>query len=294
MHLRGIITKGIGSFYYVEADGEIYECKARGIFRKNGIMPLPGDRVEIEAGSDIKENTIDAISDRKNFLKRPPVANIDRLFIVTSVCEPNPSTLIIDRLTAIAEQKEIEPLIVITKCDLDDPSQLRGIYEKTGIRTFCISKDSEESVEEIRDALRGRISAFTGNTGVGKSTLLNRIAPGLSVETGDISKKLGRGRHTTRHVELYPVCDGYVADTPGFSALDIEAGEFIHKDDLQFCFREFLPHLGKCRFSSCAHVNDKGCSVIEAVENEEISRSRHESYVSLYNEAKEIKDWELR
>ena len=294
MHLDGIILKGIGGFYYVEADGEIYECKARGIFRKNGIMPLPGDRVEIEAGSDIKENTIDVISERKNFLRRPPVANIDRLFIVTSVCEPNPAPLVIDRLTAIAEYKEIEPLIVITKCDLKDSSELREIYEKTGIRTFCVSKDGDDALDEIREALSGSISAFTGNTGVGKSTLLNRISPDLSIETGDISKKLGRGRHTTRHVELYRVCGGYVADTPGFSALDIEAGEFIHKDDLQFCFREFQPHFGKCRFTSCAHVNDKGCSIIAAVENGEISRSRHESYVSLYNEAKEIKDWELR
>lgn len=294
MHLSGIIKKGIGGFYYVEADGEIYECKARGIFRKNGIMPLPGDKVEIEAGSDIKENTIDVIMDRKNFLKRPPVANIDRLYIVASVCEPNPSPLVIDRLTAIAEQKEIEPVIVITKTDLASPEELLAIYKKAGIQTFSVSADSDDGIEEIRESLRGKISAFTGNTGVGKSTLLNRIYPDFAIETGAISKKLGRGRHTTRHVELYKVNGGYVADTPGFSALDIEAGEFIHKDELPFCFREFLPRLGKCKFSSCAHVNDKGCSIIEAVNNDEISISRHESYISLYNEAKEVKDWEIR
>lgn len=294
MRLSGIITKGIGGFYYVEAEGEIFECKARGIFRKNGIMPLPGDKVEIEAGSDIKENTINAIFDRKNFLKRPPVANIDRLYIVASVCEPNPSPLVIDRLTAIAEQKEIEPVIVITKTDLAPPDELFEIYKKAGMQTFCVSLANDDGIEEVRESLKGKVSAFTGNTGVGKSTLLNRIDPDLAIETGAISKKLGRGRHTTRHVELYKVNGGYVADTPGFSALDIEAGEFIHKDELPFCFREFLPHLGKCKFSSCAHVNDKGCSVLEAVHSGEISRSRHESYVSLYNEAKEVKDWEIR
>ncbi len=293
MRLNGIILKGIGGFYYVEADGEIFECKARGIFRKNGIMPLPGDRVEIEAGSETAENTVDVICERKNSLKRPPVANIDRLFIVASVCEPNPSTLVIDRLIAIAEQKEIEPFVVITKTDLASSDELYEIYNKAGIRTVCVSTENDKGIDEIRSALEGRVSAFTGNTGVGKSTLLNRIDSSLMIETGEISKKLGRGRHTTRHVELYNVCGGFVADTPGFSALDIEAGEFIHKNDLPYCFREFLPYLGECKFTSCAHINDKGCRILQAIDDGEISTSRHDSYVALYNEAKEIKDWEL-
>ncbi|MBR5620352.1 MAG: ribosome small subunit-dependent GTPase A, partial [Clostridia bacterium] len=167
-------------------------------------------------------------------------------------------------------------------------------YRKAGFRTFCVGEDDRADVAEMRELLRGRISAFTGNTGVGKSTLLNALDPTLSIATAQISQKLGRGRHTTRHVELYRTCGGYVADTPGFSALDIENGEFIHKDELQYCFREFAPYLGECRFTSCAHVRDKGCRVLEALQAGEIAQSRHASYVALYEEAKQIKDWQIK
>lgn len=296
MQIDGMIIKGIGGFYYVEAADAVFECKAKGIFRKEGITPLPGDRVTITLGENGAENTLSAIHVRKNQLKRPPVANIDRLFIVVSVCEPQPNTLVIDRLCAIAEHKDIEPVIVVTKTDLGDASGISGIYSSAGIKTVCVCGITGENTQVLKNELSGHISAFAGNSGVGKSTLLNSIDKRLGLQTAEISRKLGRGRHTTRYVELFKVEGGYVADTPGFSALDndIVSGEFISKENLQFCFREFRPYIGKCRFSTCAHVSDIGCKVSEAVKRGEISESRHQSYVSLYNEAKEIKDWQLR
>ena len=293
MVLQGRILKSISGFYEVEAGDELYTCKARGVFRKTGTTPLVGDLVQITADS-ADEGTVDEVLPRRNALTRPPVANLDNLFIVVSVCEPEPNALVIDRLTAIAESKKIEPILVVTKSDLGSGARLLDVYRKAGFRTFCVGEDDHADVPQIRELLRGRVSAFTGNTGVGKSTLLNAVDPSLSIATAQISRKLGRGRHTTRHVELYRTCGGYVADTPGFSALDIENGEFIHKDELQYCFREFAPYLGACRFTSCAHVRDKGCRVLEAVEAGEIAPSRHASYAALYEEAKQIKDWQIK
>lgn len=295
MELEGRILKSVSGFYEVEAGGELYTCKARGVFRKTGITPLVGDSVRISADPAQGEGTVDVVLPRRNALTRPPVANLDNLFIVVSVCEPEPNALVIDRLTAIAEYKKIEPILVVTKSDLGSAEGLLETYRKAGFRTFCVGEDDQSDVPEIRELLRGTISAFTGNTGVGKSTLLNALDPTLSIATAQISQKLGRGRHTTRHVELYRTCGGYVADTPGFSALDIENGEFIRKDELQYCFREFAPYLGECRFlSSCAHVRDKGCRVLEAVRAGEIAPSRHASYAALYEEAKQIKDWQIK
>lgn len=293
MVLQGRILKSISGFYEVEAADELYTCKARGVFRKTGTTPLVGDLVQITTDS-ADEGTVDEVFERRNALTRPPVANLDNLFIVVSVCEPEPNALVIDRLTAIAESKKIEPILVVTKSDLGSGARLLDVYRKAGFRTFCVGEDDHADVPQIRELLRGRVSAFTGNTGVGKSTLLNAVDPSLSIATAQISRKLGRGRHTTRHVELYRICGGYVADTPGFSALDIENGEFIHKDELQYCFREFAPYLGACRFTSCAHVRDKGCRVLEAVEAGEIAPSRHASYAALYEEAKQIKDWQIK
>lgn len=293
MVLQGRILKSISGFYEVEAADELYTCKARGVFRKTGTTPLVGDLVQITADS-ADEGTVDEVFERRNALTRPPVANLDNLFIVVSVCEPEPNALVIDRLTAIAESKKIEPILVVTKSDLGSGAYLLDVYRKAGFRTFCVGEDDHADVPQIRELLHGRVSAFTGNTGVGKSTLLNAVDPSLSIATAQISRKLGRGRHTTRHVELYRTCGGYVADTPGFSALDIENGEFIHKDELQYCFREFAPYLGACRFTSCAHVRDKGCRVLEAVEAGEIAPSRHASYAALYEEAKQIKDWQIK
>ncbi len=291
--LNGIIIKGIGGFYYVEAAGERYECKARGLFRKNGIKPLTGDRVRISVNENA-ENTIDFIEERKSVLLRPPVSNIDRLFILSSVCDPSPNLLIIDRLTAIAVNKGIEPIVVFTKNDLQSADKYIDIYLKAGIKSFAVSAENGENVELIREELKGHVSAFCGNTGVGKSSLLNAIDPSLSLETGEISDKLGRGRHTTRHSELFKVCDGYVADTPGFSSFEIDdENEMILKDDLPFAFKEFEPFLGTCKFTTCLHVKDKGCSVLNAVYEGIIPESRHESYCVMMEEAKNIKEWEL-
>lgn len=289
--VQGKIIKGIGGFYYVETADGVFECKARGSFRKQKITPMVGDDVEISVRQQ-GENTIDTISERKNFLLRPPLANLDRLFIVSSIVEPSVSVYNIDKLTAIAQRKGIESIIVFTKTDLKaDYEEYADIYRKAGFKTFLCGKD-KSGADEIRDLLKGKISAFTGNTGVGKSTLLNLIEPSLNLPTGKTSKKLGRGRHTTRHCELFKVAGGYVADTPGFSAIDFEKSERILKNDLPYCFKDFLEYLGQCRFNSCSHVSDKGCAVCQAVEEGKISESRHNSYIQMYNEVKDIKEWE--
>lgn len=291
--INGTIIKGIGGFYYVEAaDGKIYECKARGVFRKERITPLVGDSVEISVGENNK-NSIDKIFDRRNFFNRPPIANVDNLVIVSSVCDPRPNLLIIDRLTAVAVHKGVKPIIVFTKDDLQSADDFAAIYEKSGFETFAVSNETGEGVDEVKAAIIGSVSVFTGNSGVGKSSLINRLCPDFCLETGEISKKLGRGRHTTRHVELFKAFDGYIADTPGFSSLDFETNELIKKDELADCFPEFDNYLGQCKFSTCAHINDKGCKIVEAVKNGDIVSSRHDSYVTMYNEVKDIKDWQL-
>ncbi len=290
--LDGIILKGIGGFYYVEAAGAVYECKARGAFRKSGIKPLAGDRVEISI-NDKAENTIDVIKERSSLMLRPPVANIDRLFIVASAKEPNPVMLIIDRLTAIAVSRGIEPVIVFTKSDLAPVDEYVEIYRNAGIKTIAVSSVNGEGVDEVKNELKNHISAFCGNSGVGKSTLLNAIDPSLALKTAEISDKLGRGRHTTRQSELFKVEGGYVADTPGFSSLELEETEVILKDDLPYAFPEFEQYIGQCKFTTCLHVKDKGCRILEAVENGDIPKSRHESYCVMMEQAKEIKEWEL-
>ncbi len=292
MKLNGIILKGIGGFYYVETDDGIYECKARGIFRKEKITPLVGDRVIISVEENGK-NSIDTISERRNNFNRPPIANVDNLVIVSSTCDPKPNLLIIDRLTAVAFHKGVRPIIVFTKNDLQDASEYLEIYKNTGIPTFVVSNLTGDGVEQIKALLDNSVSVFTGNSGVGKSSLLNCIAPEFSLATGEISQKLGRGRHTTRHVELFRVGNGFIADTPGFSSLDFETNDVIRKEELAECFPEFSEYLGMCKFTSCSHINDKGCRVKQAVDECRISKSRHDNYTSLYNEVKNIKDWQL-
>lgn len=293
MKINGTILKGIGGFYYVEAaDGKIYECKAKGIFRKEKITPLAGDKVEITVG-DNNRNSIDEIFSRRNYFNRPPIANVDALVIVSSVCDPKPNLLIIDRLTAVAVKKGVIPIIVFTKDDLQSAEEYVELYQRAGFSAFSVSNETGEGVEAVKAATDGKICVFTGNSGVGKSSLINRIAPEFELQTGEISKKLGRGRHTTRHVELFKVGNGCIADTPGFSSLDFETNDLIKKDELAECFPDFEDYLGLCKFSSCAHVNDKGCKIVEAVNKGEIQRSRHESYVTMYNEVKDIKDWQL-
>ena len=224
---------------------------------------------------------------------RPPVANIDRLFIVASAKEPNPVMLIIDRLTAIAVSRGIEPIIVFTKSDLAPVDEYVDIYRNAGIRTIAVSSVNGDGVEAVKAELKNHISAFCGNSGVGKSTLLNAIDPSLALKTAEISDKLGRGRHTTRQSELFKVEGGYVADTPGFSSLELEETEVILKDDLPYAFPEFEQYIGQCKFTTCLHVKDKGCRILEAVENGDIPKSRHESYCVMMEQAKEIKEWEI-
>lgn len=291
--IRGRIIKAIGGFYYVEAAGTVYECRARGVFRKKNMSPLVGDLVTAVVLED-GTGTVSEITRRKNQLVRPPIANLDQLILVVSICDPAPSTLVIDKMIAAAEEQGIEPVLVVSKTDLQDAGWLRAIYEKAGIPFYAVSSVTGEGVEAVRPLLQGKITAFTGNTGAGKSSLLNCIDPAFGLATGEISQKLGRGRHTTRHVELLPVEGGYVADTPGFSFIQIERYNMVKKEDLQFCFREFAPYLQSCRFVSCSHVKEKGCAVLEAVEKGQISPSRHESYVAMYNEVKDIKEWQLK
>ena len=292
---NGIIIKGIGGFYYVETALGIYECKARGVFRKDKITPMVGDHVVISI-NDNAENTIDDIKERRSALQRPPVANIDQLVIVVSGTEPRPNTLLVDRLTAIAVKNNIEPVIVLNKSDLIDVGELIDIYSKTKFKVIKACGKTGEGIDEIREVLENKVSAFTGNSGVGKSTILNRINPELELATNEISQKLGRGKHTTRECTLIKLDDNtYVADTPGFASLEILKQEVILKEDLADCFPEFEEYLEDCKFyPGCAHVKDKGCAVIQAVEDGLIAKSRHDSYKALYEEVKDVKEWQVK
>lgn len=288
----GIITKITGGFYYVEAADLTYECKARGVFRKRGMTPLVGDKVDITVPQD-GYCSIDRVYERRNALVRPALANLDTLVIVSSVHEPDANLYLIDKMTAAAVSKYIEPVVVFSKSDLGSADDLVAVYRAVGIRSYAFSCVDLRGLDEIRAILQGRITAFCGNSGVGKSTLLNALFPELCLQTGEISDKLGRGRHTTRTVELFRKYGGYVADTPGFSTVDIERFELIRKEDLKFAFPEFDRYFGKCRFNSCNHLCEKGCLVLDAVDRGEIPRSRHDSYVRMYDEVKDIKDWQL-
>lgn len=291
---EGLIIKATGGFYYVLCDDTIYECRARGIFRKRELSPLVGDRVTISVLPDEK-GYIYAVHERKNSLVRPPLANIDRLVMVISVAEPAPNLLVMDKLIAVAEHQGVEPVLVFTKCDLEDPTPYSEIYRKAGFSVFEVCSTEHRGTEPVLKMLRGKISAFCGNSGAGKSTLLNEILPHLSLSTAEISKKLGRGRHTTRHTELFAIeDDGWVADTPGFSAIEMERMEIIRKEELQYCFREFEPYLLKCKFTGCSHVSEKGCAVLAAKAEGIIPESRHRSYCAMYEDAKQIKEWELK
>ena len=292
--LSGIIIKITGGFYYVEVDDYVYECKARGVFRKRGCTPLVGDYVDIEVPEGDGYCSISSIKDRKNSLVRPALANLDVLVIVSSVVEPVANTYIIDKMISAAVDKDIEPVVVFSKTDLQDCSKYLEIYQKVGIKAIEYSSVTKKGLEEIKEVLSGKVSAFSGNSGVGKSTLLNALFPELSLATGEISDKLGRGRHTTRTVELFKCFGGYVADTPGFSTVDLDRYEIIRKENLQYCFPEFSEYINECKFTSCAHLCEKGCAVIAAVEEGIIPKSRHESYVRMYNEVKDIKDWQLQ
>ena len=285
----GIIIKCLGGLYTVESPDGIYECKARGVFRARGISPAVGDSVTVSGG------VITEIGERRNFIIRPPLANLDQILFVVSTVSPAPNFLILDKFIAIAEYKGIEPVVVITKTDLGDGTAVREVYDAIGIKTAEVDYTDEESVQRVRELLSGRISAFTGNSGAGKSTLLNAVDPSLDLATGEISRKLGRGRHTTRHAELYKLAGGgYIADTPGFSTFETNRYDVIRKEELAGCFREFAEFTDDCRFRDCSHTCEKGCAVVEAVAAGKIPKIRHESYCIMYEEAKQLKEWELK
>lgn len=291
----GVINKAISGFYYVACDNEIVECKARGVFRNKNTTPLVGDKVSIEI-DDNNKGVVTKVFERKNDFVRPPIANIDKLFIVASVVDPVPNLLVIDKLITICEYKNVEPIIVVTKKDLNDTTFLNEIYKSSGFKVVTLSNLEDIDFSEVKEHLKDSISVFVGNTGVGKSSLLNNVYPELQLETAHTSKKLGRGRHTTRHVELFYIdeINGYVADTPGFGSMDIAKYEIIMKDKLQYCFREFEPYLDKCKFTGCSHTVEKGCAVLAALKENKIRKERFDSYVELYNQAKQIKEWELK
>ncbi|MCQ2490426.1 MAG: ribosome small subunit-dependent GTPase A [Ruminococcus sp.] len=285
----GIIIKCLGGLYTVESPDGILECKARGVFRSKGISPAVGDSVTVSGG------VITAIGERRNYLIRPPLANLDRILFVVSTVSPSPNFLLLDKFIAIAEFKGIEPVVVITKTDLCDGRSVREVYDTIGIKTVEVDYSDEASVQQVRELLNGKISAFTGNSGAGKSTLLNAVDPTLNIATGEISKKLGRGRHTTRHAELYKLAGGgYIADTPGFSTFETNRYDIIRKEELAGCFREFSEFTDNCLFRDCSHTCEKGCAVTAAVAEGKIPKSRHESYCAMFDEAKQLKEWELK
>lgn len=292
--MTGIIIKALSGFYYVNSENELYTCKARGSFRKSGVSPLVGDRVEFTLSSD-GTGTVDSILPRKTCLVRPPVANIEKLFIVSSFTDPAPNTLIIDKLTVIARHNLIEPIIVFNKCDMGDFTPWAKIYTNSGFKVFVVSAQSGTGFEELKAELKDSISAFTGNSGVGKSSILNYFFGEDVIATGQVSEKLGRGRHTTRHTEFYPLpFGGFVADTPGFSSIDTDNADYSLKEALPDYFYEFEDYTSQCRFASCSHTKEKGCAVIEAVKEGKIEESRHQSYCALFEELKDLKEWEIK
>ena len=282
------ITKGVGGFYYVRTDDGIAECRARGIFRKRGITPVAGDQVQLNADA----NMIDEVLPRKNVFVRPPVANLDVLFIVASTTQPVPSTLVLDKLAASALYQNVQPVLVVTKTDLAAADMLSKAYTGSGLPLILLHYDTGEGLDEVRGWIKDHLCAFCGNSGVGKSTLINALAPDLDRETGDISKKLGRGRHTTREVEIFEVCGGRIADTPGFASLETQRLCRIPKEELEQVFPEFEPYRQQCRFVGCSHRTEKGCAVREALEEGKISQTRYDSYLAMYEEAAQLKDWE--
>lgn len=286
-----VILKSIGGFYYVKSGDEVIECKAKGKFRNLSLSPVAGDIVDTEF--DGSTNVITKIYPRKNKFIRPPFANLDLLVLVISTVDPAPNYLVIDKMCAIAENKDVQVIMVITKTDMAEYENIRSVYAKAGFKVFYTGADDDGQLEEIRREMQGKLCVFSGNSGVGKSTLLNKLFPHLSLETGITSKKLGRGKHTTRRVEIFETDGCMVADTPGFSSVELVNDNFISKDDLQYAFVEFAPYLGSCKFADCRHINEIGCAVKGAVDGGEIPRSRYESYKALYDRQKNIKEWEL-
>ena len=291
---RGRIEKALSGFYYVNTGRETLQCRARGKFRKEGLSPLVGDWVQVrELGGG--EGFVEAVETRRNVFSRPAAANIDQLVILASAAVPVTEPYLIDRIAAIAALKGCDVLVCLNKCDLDPAEGLYGIYSCSAIPVLRISAETGEGLDALRRAIAGKLNAFTGNSGVGKSSVLNALVPGLQLPVGEVSKALGRGRHTTRHVELFPLGGGtYVIDTPGFSSFDTEEMDLELKEHLPETFPEFAPYVGECRFTGCTHTKEKGCRVLQAVKDDDIPVSRHKSYLRLFDELKDVQAWQKK
>ena len=287
----GRIVRSISGYYDVVLPTGTVTCQARGILRKEGMTPLTGDmvRVVMQRGKGM----IQQVLPRKNSFIRPAVANVDALLIFAANVNPVTEPFLIDRVTAIAGNKGVESILCVNKTDLDEAEELCGIYSHAGFRVIATSAQTGAGIGELRRALQGKLTAFTGNSGVGKSSILNRLCPELKLPTGEVSEKLGRGRHTTRHVELFSLDhETFVMDTPGFSSFDTDQMDVILKENLQYAFPDFGPWLGRCQFHDCSHRREPGCAVRQAAENREIEQSRYDSYLRLYEKAAQYKEWE--
>ena len=290
---EGRILRSISGFYDVQTSKGLVTCRARGSLRR-GDSPLTGDLVEITVEKTNK-GMVEKILPRRNKFIRPAVANVDALVVFAANVNPITEPFLIDRVAAIAGDQEVPVYLVVNKCDLDPAVDLVRIYTNAGFKVICTSAETGEGVEELRDLIRGKLTAFTGNSGVGKSSVLNRLCPELALPVGEVSEKLGRGRHTTRHVELYRLEEEtYVADTPGFSSFDTDQMEVILKENLQYAFPDFGRYIGCCQFRDCTHRKEPGCAVTEALHNGDIEQSRYDSYLRLYEKASQIKVWELK
>ena len=291
--MTGRIVKALSGFYYVEAADGVLECRARGIFRKEGQSPLVGDIVEFSRTG--KRGMVEAIAPRRNSFVRPAVSNVDLLVLLAAACNPVTDPFLLDRVLTIAMAQGVRCMICVNKCDLAPGDELARIYRHAGVDLIRTSAVTGEGVEALRERIQGKTAVFTGNSGVGKSSLLNALEPGFAVPTAEVSEKLGRGRHTTRHVELYRCADGTcIGDTPGFSSFDVDRMDVILKEDLQYAFSDFAPFLGKCQFHDCAHLREPGCAVTAALARGDIEPSRYRSYERLYEKAKEYKAWERK
>ena len=291
--LTGRIIRSISGFYDVQTSSGLVNCRARGILRKDGQSPLTGDMVEITV--ERGKGMVERILPRRNRFVRPAVANLDALVVFAANVNPVTEPFLIDRVAAIAGDQEVPVVLCINKCDLDPALDLAKIYNAAGFTVICASAQTGEGVEELRQLLRGKLTAFTGNSGVGKSSMLNRLCPELALPVGEVSEKLGRGRHTTRHVELYMLEEGtYVADTPGFSSFDTDQMDVILKENLQYAFPDFGPYIGQCQFHDCSHRKEPGCAVTKAMEEGALEQTRYDSYLRLYEKASQIKLWEVK
>ena len=292
--MRGRIEKALSGFYYVNTGSEVLQCRARGKFRREGMSPMVGDWVQVrELGNG--EGFVEAVEERKNIFSRPAAANIDQLVIIAANAIPVTDPYLIDRISAIAALKGCEVLVVLNKCDLDPAEELYAIYRASAIPVLRVSAETGEGLDDLRQAIAGKLSAFTGNSGVGKSSILNALDPAFALPVGEVSKALGRGRHTTRHVEMFSLGgDTYVIDTPGFSSFDTEELNLELKRRLPETFPEFAPYVDECRFVGCRHVKEKGCAVLAAMKEGKIPRSRHASYVRLAEELKDVNEWDKK